>query len=132
MAGREMRCFLVYAVSRRYRRSYTHPYRVEGLQATVHATSMTAAEGLLRQALPGLRLKLSANPECQPALLEAGYHCTHHLIAKDVVDPTPLGAIPPNSPEWHERQVPSCEDGITPRRQAIIDKMKSQRRDLYD
>ncbi|MCH7492619.1 hypothetical protein IID19_03455 [Patescibacteria group bacterium] len=104
-------------------------YKVGGLLTTVHARSKTAAIKLLREYKPGIIFRVVLNDKCCPEALPDGDHCLSYLVTKDVDDPTPLGAIEPNSPEW-ERRVHFTEIVISPRRQKVIDRMH-QRKDVY-
>ncbi len=127
-------CFLIYRIEKRYRRNISRPYKVEGLQTTVHATSKSAALKLLDVSYPGMKFQLVINMACDPSKLGVGNHCPRNLIVKDQNDPTPLGYILPHSPEWNERY--GFDASVTPpsiskRRQEKIDQAQ-KRKDIFD
>ncbi|XOU94181.1 MAG: hypothetical protein ACNFW9_05030 [Candidatus Kerfeldbacteria bacterium] len=131
MAKREMCCFLIYKIEKRYRRSIARVYKVEGQHATIHATSKTAALKILKGLFPGLKFKVVVNQKCCPTKIVQGDHCFNNLIAKDPSDFTLLGFIQLNSPEWI-RRVQDSSKPISDNRQKIINDMHKKRPDLYD
>jgi len=129
MPKRKIICFLVYRIEKQYRRQVSRPYKVAGLQATVHATSKTSALKLLQGKFPGVSFKVIANTECNPSQILAGEHCIRNLIIKDDRDETPLGYILPNSPEWHKR-FGAGQPNISKGRQEKI-KQIQKRKDIF-
>lgn len=128
--AKKMRCFFVFKrqIGSKRKPSY---YMVEGLRTTVHAYSKTGAMNLLEGIGKTCALGFSVleTKKCIPGILNVGYHCSHHLIAKDLKDPTPLGHIEPNSPEWEARL--GSNHRLSRKREKLFHKI-NRRKDIGD